>query len=209
RRPAIAPAAREQMVSAAVLRRAEERLPRYTSYPTAPHFSPVVDAASYQGWLSTLPSGGSASVYLHVPFCRSMCWYCGCHTTIAARDEPIEQYLGNLGREIELIGTRLPADLALEFVHFGGGTPTIMGPDRFALLMQRLRGALSGSARAEIAIEIDPRVLTEDMVAARAAGGVNRASLGVQSFDIEVQRAINRQQALAQTANAVSWLRAA
>lgn len=193
----------------ALLRRAEERLPRYTSYPTAPQFSPSVDRAVYDDWLSALRSGGSASVYLHVPFCRSMCWYCGCHTTIAARDEPIEQYLASLRREIDLIAPRLPSDLAIEFVHLGGGTPTIMGADRFALLMQRLRGALSVSGRAEIAIEIDPRVLTEDMVAALAAGGVSRASLGVQSFDIAVQRAINREQTLAQTADAVDWLRAA
>ena len=87
----------------------DERLPRYTSYPTAPHFSPAVSDRQYGAWLGSLESGATGSLYLHVPFCRSMCWYCGCHTTITKHDAPIADYLAVLQREIELVAERLDA----------------------------------------------------------------------------------------------------
>src|SRR6516165_9026178 len=85
----------------------EERLPRYTSYPTAPHFSPAVGAGSYARWLAEIPASLSASLYLHVPFCREMCWYCGCHTQIVRRDELIAAYQRTLRREIELVAEKI------------------------------------------------------------------------------------------------------
>jgi oxygen-independent coproporphyrinogen-3 oxidase len=188
-------------------RYAEERLPRYTSYPTAPHFTAAVSNRTYDEWLAGL-EGAPASLYLHIPFCRSMCWYCGCHTTVARRDAPILDYLGVLRREIELVADRLTRPLAVQQIHFGGGTPTILEPGDFADLVRLLRGRFDVEADAEIAVEIDPRTLTSGMIAAFGEVGVTRTSLGVQSFDPVVQQAINRRQSVEQTAAAVAGLRA-
>lgn len=187
----------------------DERLPRYTSYPTAPHFSAAVDAKSYAGWLKELTAGTTASLYLHVPFCRSMCWYCGCHTTVALRNGPIVDYLAALRGEIALVAERLSAPLDVRHVHFGGGTPTILDPQDFAALVALLRLHFGLHPTAEIAVEIDPRRLEPGMIAALAEAGVNRASLGVQSFDPAVQKAINRIQSVEQTAAVVTGLRGA
>lgn len=187
----------------------DERLPRYTSYPTAPAFSAAVEAKTYAAWLAALPATTKASLYLHVPFCRSMCWYCGCHTTITRRDEPIGDYIGILRQEIDLVARKLLSPISVHHIHFGGGTPTIITPDAFLSLMDLLRAAFEIAPSAEVAVEIDPRTLTKTMAAALGAGGVTRASLGVQSFDPNVQRAINRIQSIATTAAAVEGLRAA
>lgn len=190
-------------------RYADRALPRYTSYPTAPHFRAGISSHSYRAWLAALPQGSAASLYLHVPFCRSMCWYCGCHTTVTARDEPIARYLASLETEIDFVADALGGRLSARHIHFGGGTPTLMPPDRFVGLMRRLRTRFDAVAEAEVAIEIDPRTLAPEMIEALAAGGVTRASLGVQSFDPIVQRAINRVQTFDQTEAAVKGLRRA
>lgn len=187
----------------------DERLPRYTSYPTAPHFAASVGASDYAAWLGELPPDLDTSLYVHMPFCRSMCWYCGCHTTVALRDGPIEAYLEALHAEIDLVAGSVPASLPVRHLHFGGGTPTIIEPGDFAALMAHLRKRFAIARDAEIAVEIDPRRLATPMIAALAEGGVNRASLGVQSFDPAVQKAINRIQSLDQTAAVVEGLRAA
>lgn len=190
-------------------RYADRPLPRYTSYPTAPHFGPDVGVEAYGDWLGTLGPATGASLYLHVPFCRSMCWYCGCHTTVTARDAPIARYLDALHREIDLVSAAVPGRITARHVHFGGGTPTLMQPDQFVALMDRIRSRFDLGPDAEVAIEIDPRTLDPEMIEALAEGGVTRASLGVQSFDPAVQRAINRIQSFEQTAAAVRGLRAA
>ena len=196
------------MKSETLARYADRPLPRYTSYPTAPHFI-AVEPGGYRRWLEAVPSGSDASLYLHLPFCRSMCWYCGCHTTVTARDEPIARYVDALHREIDLVSEALPQRIAVKHVHFGGGTPTLMQPQQFISLMDKLRDRFDIANDAEIAIEIDPRTLDKSMVDALAAGGVNRSSLGVQSFDPVVQRAINRIQTFEETELAVARLRAA
>ncbi|WP_027553269.1 oxygen-independent coproporphyrinogen III oxidase [Bradyrhizobium sp. Cp5.3] len=187
----------------------EERLPRYTSYPTAPHFSRAISAGTYATWLAEIPTNASASLYLHVPFCREMCWYCGCHTQIVRRDGLIAAYQRTLRSEIELVAEKVGRRIKVEHIHFGGGTPTIMKPEAFAELMATMRKAFFVLPSAEIAVEIDPRTLTADMVEAMRLSGVNRASLGVQSFDPVVQRAINRVQSFEQTASVVDMLRRA
>jgi oxygen-independent coproporphyrinogen-3 oxidase len=187
----------------------EERLPRYTSYPTAPHFSSAIGASTYAEWLKALPRHASASLYVHVPFCRAMCWYCGCHTTVAKRDEPIAVYEAALRREIDLVVRAIGRRIAVEHIHFGGGTPTIMTPESFTDLIGAIRHAFFVRSSAEIAVEIDPRTLTRPMVRALAQGGVNRVSLGVQSFDPVVQQAINRVQSFAETEAATASLRQA
>lgn len=197
------------MQAALVDRYGGERLPRYTSYPTAPHFSAAVTHDTYAQWLAELPAGLSGSIYIHIPFCRSMCWYCGCHTTITRRDDPIIDYVAVLRREIDLVAGRLADPLDVRHVHFGGGTPTILEPEAFVALAGLLRQRFVFAEDAEIAIEIDPRTLSEEMSRALGEAGVTRASLGVQSFDPIVQAAVNRVQSFEQTAAAVEWLRAA
>ena len=187
----------------------EERLPRYTSYPTAPHFTDSVSQRDYAEWLEAISDRASASLYLHVPFCRSMCWYCGCHTTVARSEEPILDYLQALRTEIELVADKLRRPLGVSAVHFGGGTPTVIAPRDFTDVIELLRRRFRLAADAEIAVEIDPRTLSPEMIAALGAAGVTRASLGVQSFDPSVQRAINRLQSMEQTAAAAAGLRAA
>jgi len=187
----------------------DERLPRYTSYPTAPHFSTAVSASHYRTWLASLGARATISLYIHVPFCRSMCWYCGCHTTITKQDAPIIDYLAVLRREIEMVAEQLEHRPPVRHVHFGGGTPTIMVPDEFTRLVDLFTARFAFEADAEIAVEIDPRTLEPAMAAALGRAGVTRASLGVQSFDPIVQRAINRVQSVAQTAVATDALRAA
>ncbi|MCX8474782.1 MAG: oxygen-independent coproporphyrinogen III oxidase [Sphingomonas sp.] len=192
-----------------VARYADRPLPRYTSYPTAPHFTPGMTPARYAHWLGELPEDQPVSLYLHVPFCRSMCWYCGCHTTITAREAPIMRYLQSLHAEIDWVRRAAGNRLGARHIHFGGGTPSLMGPEPFLALMRDLSDAFRLDAESEVAIELDPRTLEPAMIAALAEGGVTRASLGVQSFDPAVQRAINRIQSFEQTAAATMGLRTA
>ncbi|WP_409192113.1 oxygen-independent coproporphyrinogen III oxidase [Bradyrhizobium sp. RDM4] len=187
----------------------EERLPRYTSYPTAPHFSPAIGADTYAEWLAELPAGTTASLYLHVPFCREMCWYCGCHTQIVRRDDLVAAYQRTLRSEIARVADTIGRRIKVEHIHFGGGTPTIMTPEAFSELMAAMREAFFVLPSTEIAVEIDPRTLTAGMVEAMRLSGVNRTSLGVQTFDPVVQRAINRVQSFEQTAEVVDRLRSA
>ncbi|MEI6984867.1 MAG: oxygen-independent coproporphyrinogen III oxidase [Rhodospirillaceae bacterium] len=187
------------------------RVPRYTSYPTAPHFNDAVDevrALSWLGGLGELNGGTTASIYLHIPFCHSMCWYCGCHTWVVSRYQPVADYLELLKREIALIATAVPGRLRVGHLHWGGGTPNMVRPDDFSAIMAMIRHGFDLIDGARIAVEIDPRSLTVEHVRAMAAAGVNRASLGVQDFDAGSQRAVNRIQPFEMTANAVETLRA-
>jgi oxygen-independent coproporphyrinogen-3 oxidase len=192
-----------------IARYAGERLPRYTSYPTAPHFNPAVSAATYAGWLAALPADTATSLYVHVPFCRRMCWYCGCNTAVTLRDEPILAYAETLRAEIALLAAAAGRRLTLTHLAFGGGTPTILPTGTFAQLMNDLRAGFAFRDDTEIAIEIDPRTLTPAMAKALGEAGVSRTSLGVQSLDPVVQKAIGRVQSLAVTASAIERLRQA
>lgn len=187
-------------------RYADARLPRYTSYPTAPHFSADVGEGQYRSWLARLPPT-DVSLYLHIPFCRAMCWYCGCHTTVAAREAPVLRYLDCLHQEIDLVARCAGSLLSVSHVHFGGGTPTLIPSEQMQLTMDRLKAHFRIAHEAEIAIEIDPRTLTSEMAEMLGACGFNRASIGVQSFDLEVQRAINRVQSFERTEAALRSLR--
>ena len=127
----------------------DERLPRYTSYPTAPHFSAAVGYRDYAAWLEEVEEGLTGSLYLHVPFCRAMCWYCGCNTTVARRDGPVMDFLDLLRREVALVAERLPRRLEVRHVHFGGGTPTILPADAFRNLVDLLRERFALAAEPE------------------------------------------------------------
>lgn len=182
-------------------------VPRYTSYPTAPHFHAGIGAEDYQRWLAELPPEVRLSLYLHVPFCRELCWYCGCHTTVARRYQPIAEYRDLLLKELDLVSATLGGHRPVGHVHFGGGTPTLLAPHDLRTLGERLHQRFEVLADAEVAVEIDPRRLERATIEALAAIGVNRASLGVQDVNPEVQRAINRWQPFAVVERAVDGLR--
>ena len=182
-------------------------VPRYTSYPTAPHFHSGVDHAVAAGWLASLAPAERLSLYIHIPFCRSLCWFCGCHTRITGRDAPVQRYLASLRQEIGLVGTRLEGPRQIGHLHLGGGTPSLLHPDDLERLGEALHRYFSIAREAEIAVEIDPRTLDLDRAGALAKFGVNRVSLGVQDFDPSVQRAINREQTFGLTARVIDMLR--
>jgi oxygen-independent coproporphyrinogen-3 oxidase len=191
-----------------ILLRHDRPAPRYTSYPTAPHFTPEVDGPRYRAWLEEIDPTLPLSLYFHIPFCDTLCWFCGCNTTVVRRYDPVANYLGVLLREIEAVGKILGAGRSVRHIHFGGGSPSLLKPDDWRRLFARLAEAFTLGADAEIAIEIDPRDMPEGAVAALAEVGVNRISLGVQDFDPAVQAAINREQPFEVTAGAVEEFRA-
>ncbi|MGF1631351.1 MAG: oxygen-independent coproporphyrinogen III oxidase [Kiloniellaceae bacterium] len=189
------------------IRLAEAQAPRYTSYPTAPHFNAEVDGAVYRQWLEALPAAEPLSLYLHVPFCHQLCWYCGCHTAVANGYRRIAAYVALLQQEIALLAGVLGEGRPVSGLHWGGGTPSILSAEDFTAVMAQLRAAFDFRPDAELAIEIDPRHLTAEKAAALAAAGINRASLGVQDFNPHVQESINRIQPFEQTAAAARLLR--
>ncbi len=195
-------------MQANLLKYLDRRIPRYTSYPTAVQFVAGVDAQLYECWLKALPNQASVSVYLHVPFCAELCLYCGCHTSVARRYAPIAAYVELLEREISLVG-RLLARPAVTQIHWGGGTPTTLSPRDLLRVTAALRANFTITPATETAIEIDPRSLTREHIAALADIGVRRASLGVQDFEGRVQQAIRRVQSFEQTARAADGLREA
>jgi oxygen-independent coproporphyrinogen-3 oxidase len=184
-------------------------VPRYTSYPSVPHFRAGFPAATYRGWLGALDPARSISLYLHVPFCRELCWYCGCNMKLASRYEPIAAYVKTLIKELDLVADALPGRLAVSHLHFGGGTPTALEPDDLARVMEKIREYFDVAGDAELAIESDPRTLTDVMIERLGRLGFNRASFGIQEFDPKVQAAINRVQPFDMVARAVEGLRGA
>jgi oxygen-independent coproporphyrinogen-3 oxidase len=183
-------------------------VPRYTSYPTAPHFSAAITGATYRTWLGALPDDHALSLYLHVPFCASLCLFCACHTSVVRRVEPLAAYGATLEAEIDLVADAIGKRLPVRHIHWGGGTPTALPPAVMQRIMQRVRDRFALDAAAEIAVEVDPRTLSTESVDALADMGVTRASLGVQDFDRRVQQAIDRHQSLDITATCCEQLRA-
>jgi len=187
----------------------DARLPRYTSYPTAPHFSASVTPEQYRDWLGAIEPDRKLSLYLHIPFCARMCWYCGCHTKVVNAYAPIASYVALLRREIEMVAAALAARGQVSHIHWGGGTPNLLSDDDFSGLMTLLRETFDLTPGAEVAVEVDPRHLDKAQARALAAAGVNRASLGVQDFNDDVQQAINRVQPFEMVEASVAALRGA
>ena len=174
--------------------RHDRAVPRYTSYPTAPQFQADFPAATQTTWLDGLQDGSALSLYVHIPYCPQLCTYCGCFTRITTRYAPVEDYLHLLRREIQQMGARLGQKQRVTHLHFGGGSPTMLLPKDFALLVATLRENFRITDASEIAVEIDPRAVTAELAAVYADAGVNRISLGVQDFDDQVMTAVNRRQ---------------
>ena len=171
---------------------AERHVPRYTSYPTAPHFTGEIGSKTYAEWLALLPKTASVSLYIHVPFCVELCHYCGCTTKATRSRDPIDAYVNVLRKELDLlqgIGGRKVTHL-----HWGGGTPSILGADSLCSVVESLARRFDFSELQEHAIELDPRRTEPEIVRALANLGVTRASLGVQDFTPAVQHAMGRVQ---------------
>lgn len=194
----------KQAMDARLLPYAEKQAPRYTSYPSAPHFSGGVDGALYRDWLRALPRDAALALYIHVPYCKRICWYCGCNTS-AEHAGDVQAYAATLLREIEIVA-RHAASRHVTELHWGGGTPNVLSPRLFEEIMEALHARLDLPATLAHAIEIDPRSLTREHIRTFAAAGINRASLGVQTFAPHVQEMIGRVQPFDQVARAVNDL---
>ncbi len=196
-------------VTADLLRRYDRPGPRYTSYPTAVEFSDAVDATTYEEVLGRADACGDAplSIYVHLPFCRKRCLFCGCHVIISPNEDRARPYLDLLRTEIDLVADRLPNRRRFAQLHLGGGTPTYFSPDELKSMMGHLLGRFEPANRAELAVEVDPRVTTPEHVSALADCGFNRISLGVQDFTPDVQKAIGREQTLEATARIIDTAR--
>ena len=190
------------------LEKYNRQVPRYTSYPTSPHFHDAISAVEYGKWLQNVPADKPVSLYLHMPFCKQLCFYCGCHTKITHNQERIHNYTDVIIREIELVRAKIGKSLKVSHIAWGGGTPNYIETDDFERIMATIRTHFTLLDDVEIAVECDPRVLADDMMDMFVKTGVNRISLGVQDFNIDVQEAINRVQPFELVQDCVSKLRA-
>ena len=186
----------------------DARVPRYTSYPTAPHFSPEVGPGTFGDWIADLPEGAELSLYVHIPFCRRLCWFCACRTQGTASGAPVAEYLEQVKRELALLAERLPPRVTVSHLHWGGGTPTLLDPDMVRDLSDSIFAAVPPAPELEFSVEIDPSEIDAPRLDALAAAGMTRASIGVQDFDPDIQKIIGREQSFEVTEAAVNGIRA-
>jgi oxygen-independent coproporphyrinogen-3 oxidase len=180
--------------------------PRYTSYPTALQFHNKVDTADLLRDLKATP--GPLSLYLHLPFCESLCWFCACTTVITRNPDRVNGYLDALEKEIQLLAPHLPAREVAQ-LHYGGGSPSFLEPEHIRRLNTLLAVHFTDAPNPEKSVELDPRTLTEEKVRAFAEGGFTRASFGVQDVNPAVQQAVHRVQPDELNRTAISWIRTA
>lgn len=183
-------------------------VPRYTSYPTAVQFKSNASQGVYKHCLNDLNSGDPVSLYVHIPFCHSLCHYCGCHTKIVHSYSPIQQYIKSLLREIDLTGEVLKQKIPVSRLHFGGGSPNYASSGDLKRIVQRFAEYFD-TTDMQIDMECDPRLLNAQKIKDYAALGLSRVSLGIQDFNKSVQEAINRKQPFSLVEEQVSFLREA
>jgi len=183
-------------VSVDLLRRYDRPGPRYTSYPTAPMWNDSTTSDTYREALTKASRHGDnpLAIYCHIPFCKQRCYYCGCNTCVVKDREPINRYLDHLDREIDTVTESLENRRRVSQVHFGGGTPTYIGIKGLHRVTRRLRDSFEISDTCEISIEVDPRVTSPEDIRYFHTIGFSRISLGVQDFDVRVQKAVGRVQ---------------
>jgi oxygen-independent coproporphyrinogen III oxidase len=182
--------------------------PRYTSYPTALHFRDEVSREVLEAELATgAASRQPLSLYFHLPFCESKCWFCGCTTVITKQRGAADIYLDHLEKEIALTAPRLGPGRLVTQMHFGGGTPTFLSPEQIRRLGRAIHAAFEFAPDAEVSVEIDPRRINREHLEAFREIGCNRASLGAQDHNLQVQQAVNRIQPFEVTQQAFTWLR--
>ncbi|WP_109315789.1 oxygen-independent coproporphyrinogen III oxidase [Pseudovibrio ascidiaceicola] len=182
-------------------------VPRYTSYPTAPHFSEAVTPSLYGDWLESIPHDTPLSLYLHVPFCQEMCHYCGCNTKATRKMAPVLAYVELMLKEIDLVLKRLGSGRLVHHIHWGGGTPSLVPREAFLKIVEKLKANFVFSEDIEHAIELDPRTVGDYLAETLKMAGITRTSLGVQDFDEDVQKQIGRIQPYKTVMKAVTALR--
>ncbi|HEX6691621.1 MAG TPA: oxygen-independent coproporphyrinogen III oxidase [Burkholderiales bacterium] len=199
------------VIDPVLIRKYDTSGPRYTSYPTADRFVEAFGEADLRQWLARRNVGGIGlplSLYVHLPFCDTVCYYCACNK-IATRDRgKSAKYIKYLEKELALVAPLLEGARELCRLHWGGGTPTFLSREEMSFLFDRLRRSFSLSPHAECSIEVDPRRLEPGTLGFLAGLGFNRVSIGVQDFDAQVQRAVNRIQSEEVTRSAVAEARA-
>ena len=176
--------------------------PRYTSYPTADRFHAGFNQQHYQQALQQRNVGAlnrPLSLYVHVPFCNTICYYCGCNKIITKDTSRADDYIEYLGRELDLIAPHLQGQHQLSQLHFGGGTPTFLSDAQLARVFEHIKRHFKFTPRGEYSIEIDPRKVSTDTVYRLRELGFNRMSVGIQDFDPKVQAAVNRVQSIEET----------
>ncbi|MBN8633095.1 MAG: oxygen-independent coproporphyrinogen III oxidase [Rhodobacterales bacterium] len=186
----------------------DARVPRYTSYPTAPHFGTDIGAGTFIEWIEALPEHSAISLYIHVPFCRRLCWFCACRTQGTTTDEPVVAYVETLKTELALLRRHLPKGVTLSRLHWGGGTPTLLSPYLMRDLADAIFKVAPMAPDGEFSVEIDPNEIDDARLDALTASGMNRASIGVQDFDPLIQKAIGREQSYALTRDVAERIRA-
>ncbi len=186
----------------------DARVPRYTSYPTAPQFAGGVGADQFAQWIATIPADGQISLYLHVPFCRKLCWFCACRTQGTATLGPVAAYIEVLKAELRLLAAQLPSGVTLSRLHWGGGTPTLMDAGLIRDLSRAVFDVAPLGQGAEFSVEIDPNEIDGARLDALADAGLTRASIGVQDFDPAIQAVIGREQTYEVTRSAAEEIRA-
>jgi oxygen-independent coproporphyrinogen-3 oxidase len=185
--------------------------PRYTSYPTADRFVDAFDATAYKSWLTQRTVGGinrALSLYVHIPFCDTVCFYCACNKIVTGDHRRSQEYVRYLDKEISLVAASLEGSHEVVQLHWGGGTPTFLSDDEVRQLMRYIRRDFQLVPQGEYSIEIDPRTVDAKRIALLAEVGFNRMSLGVQDFTPEVQQAVNRIQSVEVTRQAIDAARA-
>ena len=187
----------------------DARVPRYTSYPTATRFGTEITADIHSNWINRIQAGSSISLYMHFPFCRRLCWFCACRTQGVSSLSPVEHYVDVIIHELELAARSLPSSVKLSHLHWGGGTPTLLSPSMMNRLSDELRKIFIFDDDLEFSVEIDPTELDQERCNMLKKIGMTRASVGIQDFDIEIQRIIGREQSYVQTQTAIEMLRAA
>ena len=194
-----------------LIRRLDKNGPRYTSYPTADRFVETFDAKSYNRWVAKREIGGIShplSLYIHIPFCNTLCFYCACNKVITKDRSKSAEYVRYLIKEMAMQAMLLGPDQVVEQLHFGGGTPTFLSDDEIRRVMAAIRQHFKLVEDGEYSIEIDPRKVSDETIALLGDVGFNRISLGVQDFDAEVQRAVNRIQSEEETLRVIHAARA-
>ena len=194
-----------------LIRRLDKNGPRYTSYPTADRFADSFDARSYEQWLTRREVGGVSrplSLYIHIPFCNTLCFYCACNKVITKDRSKAAVYVEHLIKEMGMQAELLGKGQVVEQLHFGGGTPTFLHDDEIRRVMAAIRENFRLVADGEYSIEIDPRKVGNETIALLGSEGFNRISLGVQDFDDAVQRAVNRIQSEEETLRVIHAARA-
>ncbi len=191
-----------------LIRKYSARGPRYTSYPPATQFNDSVKAEMVQEEIRiNNETDRPLSLYFHLPFCKTLCWFCGCTTVITSQQKNSNLYLQYLEKELDLMGRHLNSDREVIQIHLGGGTPTFLLPEELRHLGQLIHSKFNVSKNVEAGVEMDPRRLEHDHVKALRDAGFNRASFGVQDNNPEVQKAVHRIQPLELTRQAIEWIR--